>query len=288
MQAMRTRRMSAQEHINNMTMSFQRQASILDHAMEDVRELPLPCSGPNPAAIPAAYVVGPAAGRQHTGSVICLHGFTCNGEMLAGELLPPLRRRHDARRLGGLRFVFLTAPTRTLTCYGGHQEHTAWHDYYTDHGGSEGRPDIEETIDVGQLVWSAAQVHAAMDAEAALLGGDMSRVGVVGQSQGSCTALHSVLTHSRDDVAGCFCSIGHLYSITPVRPAKKHLKIYTYNGAADDCIACCLSLRTYSMLLEAGFEHVRMHVEPHAGHEGSTEVEVDLLYEALEAWGLLS
>ena len=120
----------------------------------------------------------------------------------------------------------------------------------------------------------------------ALYGGDYSRVGVLGQSQGSCTALFSVLTHPKL-VAGVFCSIGQLYSCAPVPEDKKALQFYSFNGAADDCIACCLSLRTYSRLLDAGFQHVRMHVQPHVGHEGSTDEEADLVCEALESWGLL-
>ena len=179
-----------------------------------------------------------------------------------------------------------TAPKRNVSCYEGNPSENAWHDYFSDHGGEEGRPDIEEEIDVGQLKWSAAQVHSAIDAEAALFGGDYGRVGVIGQSQGSCTALYSVLTH-KDLVAGVFCSIGQLYSHAPVPPEKKDLQFYSFNGAADDCIACCLSLRTYSRLLEAGYKHVRMHVEPHVGHEGSTDAEADLVAEALESWGLL-
>ena len=73
------------------------------------------------------------------------------------------------RAFGSLRFVFLTAPMREVSCYGDPKpEHHAWHDYWTDHGGDEGRPDIEEEIDSGQLDWTRQQVHAIMDAEAAL------------------------------------------------------------------------------------------------------------------------
>ena len=283
--AMRTRRMSQLAHIEDISTAFARQASIMDRALEEVRSLPKPRSGPNPTRLPAPHIVGPSPRCKHVASVIVLHGFTCDGEMLAGELLPPLQSRLKAKQFGGIRFVFLTAPLRAVSCYGTKEEH-AWHDYFTDHGGAEGRPEIEETVDVGQLEWSAAQVHAAMDAEAKLLGGDYARIGVVGQSQGSCTAPHSVLTHP-ENACGVFCSIGQLYSVTPVKPEKRGLQVYTFNGAADDCIACCLSLRTYSQLLEAGFRHVRMHVEPHAGHEGSTDAEVALLCEALESWGLL-
>ena len=351
--AMRTRRMSNLAHIADLNLAFERQASFVDRAVEIVKSLPPPQSGPNPAALPPPYVVGPQSRCKHVASIIVLHGplhedgagarvqrghvagamagarrapslllaapprcgahrrrlavvvtppprphfalagFTCHGEMLAGELIPPLRRQLRARgygaaAFGGLRLVFLTAPRRSVSCYVDESQSVvhAWHDYFTDHGGAEARPDIEETIDAGQLEWSAAQVHLAMESEARLLGNDMGRVGVVGQSQGACTALHSVLTHA-EHVAGVFCSIGQLYSLTPVRAEKRALPVYTFNGAADDCIAPSLSLRTYSRLLDGGFRHVRMHLEPHATHEGSTAAEVALLCEALETWGLL-
>ena len=274
--AMKKRRMSMAMNVDNVAMDFARKASIAPPAMR---------TGPNPDALPEQHIVGPK-GKKHVASVIVLHGFTCNGKMLAGELLPQLKDRLDTKHFNGIKWVFLTAPKRNVSCYEGNPSENAWHDYFSDHGGEEGRPDIEEEIDVGQLKWSAAQVHSAIDAEAALFGGDYGRVGVIGQSQGSCTALYSVLTH-KDLVAGVFCSIGQLYSHAPVPPEKKDLQFYSFNGAADDCIACCLSLRTYSRLLEAGYKHVRMHVEPHVGHEGSTDAEADLVAEALESWGLL-
>ena len=45
--------------------------------------------------------------------------------------------------LGGVRFVFLQAPRRSVSCYDGSEE-WAWHDYYTDHGGDEGHHSEEE------------------------------------------------------------------------------------------------------------------------------------------------
>ena len=241
-------------------------------------------TGPNPRALPPPHTIAPT--RQHTATVVVLHGFTCNGHDFADELLPPLRSRLSRDEFGSLRFVFLTAPMREVSCYGDPKpEHHAWHDYWTDHGGDEGRPDIEEEIDSGQLDWTRQQVHAIMDAEAALLGGDMGRVALVGQSQGSCTATHCALTHPQQP-AGLFCSIGMLYTHTPVPPERNGLQIFTFNGAADDCIACCLSLRSYARLLDAGYQ-LRMHVQPDVGHQGCTDEEVDLLVEALGCWGLV-
>lgn len=59
----------------------------------------------------------------------------------------------------------------------------AWHDYFTDHGGEEGRPELEEDIDETHVTWARARIHGAIDAEAELLGGDHSRVAVGGMSQ---------------------------------------------------------------------------------------------------------
>ena len=73
---------------------------------------------------------------------------------------------------------------------------------------------------------------------------------------------------------------------TPVPPERNSLQIFTFNGAADDCIACCLSLRSYARLLDAGYQ-LRMHVQPDVGHQGCTDEEVDLLVEALGCWGLV-
>ena len=282
-QAMRTRRMSVEAAMEDISVDFARKASIHPSTADE----PPRKSGPNPAALAPPHIVGPVKGRSHNGTLVLLHGFTCNGPDLAEELLPQLKDRLEGRQYNGLRFVFLTAPLRQVSCYGDPRpEHTAWHDYWSDHGGSEGRPDLEEDIDQGQLEWSKAQVHQIIDAEAELLGGDHSRVAILGQSQGSCTALHCALTYPHKP-AGILCSIGQLYSFTPVPDDRKDLPIFTYNGAADDCIACCLSLRTYSRLLEAGYTRLRMRVQPEVGHEGSTAEEADLLCEALEAWGLL-
>ena len=42
----------------------------------------------------------------------------------------------------------MQSPMRQVSCYGRPRPvYPAWHDYFTDHGGEEGRPDVEEEID---------------------------------------------------------------------------------------------------------------------------------------------
>ena len=54
--AMRTRRMSQLAHIDDISTAFARQASVMDHAVEEVRSLSQEVrTGPNPAALPPAH-----------------------------------------------------------------------------------------------------------------------------------------------------------------------------------------------------------------------------------------
>lgn len=215
--AMQRRRRSVQAAVDDISMQFSGQTSMFDTPPSS----PVRRTGLNPDALPPLHVVGPAKGKTHSATLILLHGFTCSGQQLASELMPSLKSRLMPSAYGSIKFVFLTAPKRRVSCYDDpNQEENAWHDYFTDHGGAEGRPDIEEEIDLGQLEWTRAQVHKVIDDEAALLGGDYKKIAVLGQSQGSCTSLHCVLTHPRS-VAGILCSIGQLYSHTPVPKDRK-------------------------------------------------------------------
>ena len=199
--------------MEDISVTFARKASIHPSSIAD--EKPQRQSGPNPAALVPPHIVGPVKGRSHNGTLVLLHGFTCNGPDLAEELLPQLRDRLEARQYNGLRFVFLTAPVRQVSCYGDPRpEHTAWHDYWSDHGGSEGRPDLEEEIDQGQLDWSRAQVHQILDAEAQLLGGDHSRVAILGQSQGE--SLIEGTQDPKPSVATLSWSLGKLARCPPL------------------------------------------------------------------------
>ena len=241
----------------------------------------------SPATLPSAHIIEPSTiDGTHTATLVCLHGFTSSGHEYAEEIVPQLKARLALEQFSGLRFVFLNAPKRRITCYG-RSKSNAWHDYFTDHGGEGGCPEIEEEIDLAHLEWTRRQVHNAFDAEAARLDGDATRVLVVGQSQGACCALDAVLTYKRL-LGGAFCSIGQLYSHTPVPSSKGSMHIATFNGASDACIAPGLALRSYARLLDAGYANVAMHMQPLLDHQGSTSEEVSHLIHTLRTLELLS
>ena len=220
---------------------------------------------PKPPQLPRPYVVEPANGAEATCSLLLLHGFACSGRSCAESWLPQLEKMGDAR--DRVRLVFLNAPRRKISCYGPDKPtEAAWHDYFSDHGGAEGRPEIEEDIDLHDLAESRRLVHAAMDGEAARYGGDYGKVALFGESQGGCTALDAATTHAKC-VGGVFCSFGQLYSATPVSSSNKQLRVVVWHGSRDATIAPSLCLRSLSRLLDRGYKRLTLHVEDGAGQE---------------------
>lgn len=113
-------------------------------------------------ALGVPHVIAPAPGQAHACTLIFLHGFTVSAADHARSTLKRLRRKLPADIIATARLVFLSAPTRAVSCYGTPRPcFPAWHDYYTDHGGDEGRPELEEEIDVLQLEWCRAKVPPA-------------------------------------------------------------------------------------------------------------------------------
>lgn len=229
------------------------------------------------------HVVAPQG--EHRATLIVLHGFTCYDEHCPVRgWVRALAARLGPESFGTLKFVFLIAPMRLISCYGEPRETMcAWHDYFTDHGGDEGRPEIEEDIDVEQLIWCRNRIHEVIEQEASLLGGDIAKVAIGGQSQGSCVALDAALTLPPGrTLGGVFASCGHLYSSTPVMPVETvTLPIVAYHGAGDRCIAAGLALRSYARILDAGYHQFRMHLEPRLGHCEPSKSEGDVLAAAL-------
>ena len=208
------------------------------------------------------HVVEPTA--PHAASIILLHGFTGSGTELADEVLPALRSRLSCPSLASMRFIFPNAPKRRISCYDRDQQKTtAWHDYFTDHGGDEGRPELEEEINFGHVEWSRQQVHRAIEEEMARLGGDAGRVVLGGKSQGCCIALDAALT-CKHTVGGVFASYGQVYASTPVPRSRRGLRVAAFHGASDRCIAASLALRSYARMLDAGYTKTRVHIEPGA------------------------
>jgi predicted esterase len=236
-------------------------------------------------------VFGPAEGRSPLTSLIVLHGFTMNGQDHSRYWLPRLRRALSPPLLDSLRIVFLTAPKRRISCYPDKPTLHAWHDYLTDHGGDEGRPDLEEEIDETHLAWCRDRIHAHITSEAELVGG-INRVALIGESQGACVALDAALTYPYGAIAGVFSSFGMLYRMTPTPPERAGLHVAAFHGAADWCIGVGLAMRSYGRLAEAGFTQLRLHVEPALGHvqrsKPAGDVEMAVVARALRAWGLVS
>ncbi|KAH8050934.1 hypothetical protein JL721_11283 [Aureococcus anophagefferens] len=194
-----------------------------------------------------------------------------------------LEQMGDAR--DKVRLVFLNAPRRKISCYGPDKPTEAWHDYFSDHGGAEGRPEIEEDIDLHHLAESRRLVHAAMDGEAARYGGDYGRVALFGESQGGCTALDAATTHAKC-VGGVFCSFGQLYSATPVSSSNKQLKVVVWHGSRDATIAPSLCLRSLSRLLDRGYKKLTLHAEDGLGH--CEFGDRGLRRQGAENWGFVS
>ena len=230
--------------------------------------------------LPEPYIV-PPAGQDHYATVFLLHGFTMSGERLSRKWVPAIRQRLGAEA-DRLRFVFLNAPVRAISCYGTpmRREH-AWHDYFTDHGGDEGHPEIEEEVDLNHIESVRAQLHHMIDAEAARsFGGDYSRVALAGWSQGACTALDAALTLPPRSLAGRACGLagvysghGHVYSCsatsTTARGARgattATTRVHAFHSASDNVIAASLALSSYANLLDSGAvsgAQLRLHVEP--------------------------
>merc|ERR1719240_410952 len=95
-------------------------------------------------------------------SILLLHGFACDAKQCASSWKPRLKAMGDLGQR--CRLVFLNAPKREISCYPGETPvESAWHDYFTDHGGAGGRPEIEEDIDQNHLAEARKLIHAEID-----------------------------------------------------------------------------------------------------------------------------
>ena len=226
-------------------------------------------------------VVEPRA--KHTCSIVLLHGFQMSAAKYARWWIKQCRNEPgSSSALEGARLIFMQSPMREISCYGKPRPvFPAWHDYFTDHGGAGGRPDVEEKIDAIQLAECRAHIHRVIDEEVERLGGDASRVAVGGQSQGACTSLDAALTY-RSDLGGAFISFGMLYSRTALAEARRQLPIWAFHGAEDSIIASSLATRSHARLRDAGFQNCCLHVAPTLEHCEPSCAEALFFLQALE------
>lgn len=205
-------------------------------------------------------IVGPKA--AHTSSVIMLHGMYYDGSMYAA--LPEILAQYvGSASAAGTRFVFANAPKRTIDWPSGREEGVrAWYNYFTENGGTFECDEIDET----HMAQVARAVQVLIDAEAASLGGDYSRVVLGGNSQGGTVALHAALTHPRGgELGGLFCGCTLLMRQTPVDAARHALPVYVFTAEKDEEFPPAFQRRCYERLREAGFA-VRSHIEPGLSH----------------------
>ena len=228
------------------------------------REIPLKLRPP--------LIVSP--NEASLGTLVFLHGFGLSGEGMAEKWSKKLQ-------VSRFRLVFLNAPKRRISCYPEHPVEPAWHDYLTDHGGLEGKPEIEEVINEKHLVEIRKQIHQSFRSEAdTFYDGDTSKIALVGESQGACVALDAALTFD-GKIAGVFSSFGMLYSGTPIADDSQQ-NVVAFHGANDDVIAASLAMQSYSRLLRR--HRFSLTIEPDLTHCQPSDTEVNALSEALTKW----
>ena len=184
------------------------------------------------------------ARSTHEATMLVLHGFTgAAGDMMWIE---------EELREGGLdtctwKFVFPTAPARSITCYGG-EVSNAWYDYLTDYCTQE------EEIAEADVREQRSRLHRIMDDEVELLGGISRRLFVAGYSQGGCMALDVALTYPTL-LGGVICRRCHVMQCS-VQDASLHrvsisgkLHICAWHGEDDDAIGLAVAQSSYNKLL---------------------------------------
>ncbi len=219
-----------------------------------------------PKKLKPSFIIEPM--DTHCVTVIVLHGFSTSSRYMRANTIPALKKTFG-KTLKQIKFVFLNAPDRKITCYD-NTVSSSWHDYLTDYGGSENLPYIEEQINNRHLEQIRNQIHQVIYEEAALFDGDLGKIIMFGESQGCCVALDAALTMD-ETIGGIFASFGQVYNQTFVDmntaiPTVSDLPIMAYHGAKDDCISASLALRSYAKLIDMGFHDIHIHVEPLLEH----------------------
>jgi predicted esterase len=211
------------------------------------------------AKLPEALVIEPTG--EHTHSVILLHGMYYHGDMF--EQMPRI-----LSRLGGsaanTRWVFPCAPIRTISWPQGAEHNvSAWYNYFGS--GTQ--------IDEAHLELVTREVHAIIDAEAARLGGDTTRIALGGNSQGGTVALHAGLTYPTE-LGALLCGCTTLLDLTPVPQRKTPaLPIFIFTAELDQEYTPPFQRRCFQRLRDAGFR-VISHVEPGLDHYTTSTAEL--------------
>lgn len=196
---------------------------------------------------------------EHVNTVIMLHGMYCEADMY--EQLPRIMEELGGRG-SGTRFIFPTAPLRTIDWPEGTEHNvSAWYNYFTSNGGTMKQDDTDE-VHLAQVTRS---IHALIDDEVFELGGDAKRIVIGGNSQGGTVALHAALSYPLP-LGAVLCGCTMLLDLTPLpgmQPTTIPILIFT--AEKDQEYIPPLQRRSFNRLRSVGFS-VGSHVEPGLDH----------------------
>ena len=112
-------------------------------------------------------------------------------------------------------------------------------------------------------------MHAILEREASLLGGETRRLILGGSSQGGTVALHAAMSYPRPLGAIILLRSLLVDSVTVVKDRRSEMAqttpVFAFTAGDDSVYAVPLQRRGFRALESAGF-HVEWHVEPRIDH----------------------
>jgi phospholipase/carboxylesterase len=203
----------------------------------------------------------------HEVTIILLPGFTGS----ADTLLPWFKRIEECGvSLENVRVVATTAPKRRITCYDGWRAN-AWFDYIDE------QFDKEDIIDEAQLAQSRQAATKLVSTEIEKLGGDQSKVLLLGFSQGGNMAYDVALSYP-SQLGGLIARRTSLRNESDLG-SHKGLPILHFHGEEDDSIGCNRGKAGVARLQAAGFTNCKLHTEPGLNHTEFSEKEMGMYAE---------
>lgn len=171
--------------------------------------------------LPAVELVSPA-GANPKATIIWLHGLGSDGHDFAG-IVPELHLPDNL----AVRFVLPHAPSIPVTINNGFVM-PAWYDIL--------EMDIGRTVDIEQLIKSAAAVHALIEREIER-GIDSRRIILAGFSQGGAVILQAALSCPHP-LAGALSLSSYFPTVDVIVPqiANRELPILVCHGTRDPVV----------------------------------------------------
>ena len=118
-----------------------------------------------------------------------------------------------------------------------------------------------------------SEIHGLIAAEANVLGGDVRRVALGGNSQGGTVALHAAMTYPGGAVGALVCGCTILMDQTPIDETKAALPIFVFVAEKDEEYPPKFQQQCYQRLSDAGFLLIS-HVEAGLSHYANSTAEL--------------